>query len=104
MQKSNHTATNTINCGGHGVNSTMMDGIVDGTNYSDNKYDALSTHIVGGIAPGWYCITSANKSIRLFPNKNNYHIPGSGIATTTKHFKRIMLQYFGGRGYHHHQL
>ena len=28
----NQTATNTINGGGHGVNSTMTDGIVDGTN------------------------------------------------------------------------
>ena len=50
MQKGNtiRLQTNTINGGGgHGVNSTMMDGIVDGTNYSDNKYDALFVHIVG---------------------------------------------------------
>ena len=49
MQKGNtiRLQTNTINGGGHGVNSTMMDGIVDGTNYSDNKYDALFAHIVG---------------------------------------------------------
>ena len=48
MQKGNtiRLQTNTINGGGHGVNSTMMDSIVDGTNYSDNKYDALFAHIV----------------------------------------------------------
>ena len=34
VQKGNtiRLQTNTINGGGHGVNSTMMDGIVDGTN------------------------------------------------------------------------